>query len=157
MHPILWMKFMLDFVCMGFAKLRGTGKKRKLQNEIICLHRESNHRPFAFKPSALEHLAIGADNGLCLNSYNLKWHLMTPTRMSHSEIDIARCALELTVVQNLRFVLPMKMLSINFTERCINTQNHKQLDTCIVRHACWFHEIPLEIVSRFLTVCYLSR
>ena len=33
MHPFLWMYVMLDFICMGFTELRGTGSKQKSQNE----------------------------------------------------------------------------------------------------------------------------
>ena len=38
---------MLNFICIGFAKLRGTESKQKIQNEYI--NRESNRRPLAFQ------------------------------------------------------------------------------------------------------------
>ena len=36
-----WM-VMLDFIYMGSAVLFGTGRERKIQNEIICFQRDSN-------------------------------------------------------------------------------------------------------------------
>ena len=33
---------MLDFICMSTAELVGTGMERKIQNENICLQRDSN-------------------------------------------------------------------------------------------------------------------
>ena len=33
---------MLDFICNGFVDLFGTGRERKIQNENICLQRDSN-------------------------------------------------------------------------------------------------------------------
>ena len=33
MHLLLWMNVMLDFICMSFVKLSGTGSKHKNQNE----------------------------------------------------------------------------------------------------------------------------
>ena len=36
---------MLDFICNGSVDLFGTGRERKIQNENICLQRDSNpHR-----------------------------------------------------------------------------------------------------------------
>ena len=37
---------MLDFTCNGSVDLFGTGKERKIQNENVCLQRDSNpHHP----------------------------------------------------------------------------------------------------------------
>ena len=36
-HPLLWMNVMLDFICMFFAKLKATRRKRKIQNENLGL------------------------------------------------------------------------------------------------------------------------
>ena len=36
---------MLDFICNGSVDLFGTGRERKIQNENICLQRDSNPRP----------------------------------------------------------------------------------------------------------------
>ena len=33
---------MLDFICNGSVDLFGTGRERKIQNENICLQRDSN-------------------------------------------------------------------------------------------------------------------
>ena len=33
---------MLDFICNGFVDLFGTGRERKIQNENICIQRDSN-------------------------------------------------------------------------------------------------------------------
>ena len=38
---------------MVFAKLREMGSKGKVQNENMCLQRESNNRPLAFQHAAL--------------------------------------------------------------------------------------------------------
>ena len=38
---------MLDFICMGSADLFGTGRERKIQNENLCLQRDSNSRRHA--------------------------------------------------------------------------------------------------------------
>ena len=35
---------MLDFICIGSGELFGTDKERKIQNENMCLQRESNPR-----------------------------------------------------------------------------------------------------------------
>ena len=35
---------MLDFICMGSAKLFGTDRERKIQNENIFPERDSNQR-----------------------------------------------------------------------------------------------------------------
>ena len=35
---------MLDFICMYTAELFGMGKEQKIQNENICLQRDSNPR-----------------------------------------------------------------------------------------------------------------
>ena len=48
-HPLLWMNFMLDFMCMVFAELLSMGYKRKIQNDKVCLRRESNQRHLAFQ------------------------------------------------------------------------------------------------------------
>ena len=48
-HPLLWMNVMLDFICMVFAELLSTGYKRKIQNDKVCLRRESNQRPLAIQ------------------------------------------------------------------------------------------------------------
>ena len=43
---------MCDFICMGSAELWETGNKWKIQNENICLRRESNQWPLAFQMDA---------------------------------------------------------------------------------------------------------
>ena len=48
-NPLLWIYVMLDFICMVFAELSSTGYKRKIQNNNVCLRRESNQRPLAFQ------------------------------------------------------------------------------------------------------------
>ena len=40
---------MLDFICTGFARFCGTDMERKIKNENICLHRDSNPCPTAFE------------------------------------------------------------------------------------------------------------
>ena len=35
---------MLDFICMGFADLFGTGRERNILNQNICLQGDSNPR-----------------------------------------------------------------------------------------------------------------
>ena len=45
MHTLLWMNVMLNFMFMNFAELWTTVSKRKIQNENIWLHRESNQGP----------------------------------------------------------------------------------------------------------------
>ena len=54
MHLLLWMNAMLDFICLNFAKLWGTGRERKIQHENICLHRDSRQATFESLPSALD-------------------------------------------------------------------------------------------------------
>ena len=62
MHILLLMKVVLHFISMCFAQLWGTGNWRKIQNENICLHRESNLRLLAFQPGALDHVCGDADS-----------------------------------------------------------------------------------------------
>ena len=52
-HPLLWMNFMLDFICMVFAEMWTTFRMRNLQNDNFCLCRESNQRPFSFQRAPL--------------------------------------------------------------------------------------------------------
>ena len=52
---------MLYFICKGSTELYGTGNKRKIQNENICLRRESNKRPLPFQPDTLDSFATGTD------------------------------------------------------------------------------------------------
>ena len=40
-----WWKVMLDFIWMGSAGLFGTAREQKMQNENICLKRDSNQHP----------------------------------------------------------------------------------------------------------------
>ena len=44
-HPSLLMNVMLDLIFMVFVELLSTGYKRKIQNDNVCLRRESNKRP----------------------------------------------------------------------------------------------------------------
>ena len=43
-YDFRWMD-MLDFICNGSVDLFGTGRERKIQNENICLQRDSNLHP----------------------------------------------------------------------------------------------------------------
>ena len=43
-HPLPWMNVMLDCICMIFAELWSTKSKRKIQNDDVCVHRDSNRR-----------------------------------------------------------------------------------------------------------------
>ena len=52
-HHLLWMNVMLDFICMIFAELWSTESKRKIQNDNVCLHRDSNQRPLALQRDTL--------------------------------------------------------------------------------------------------------
>ena len=47
--PLLWMNVIRDFICIGFVKLSATGIQRKIQNDNMCLHAESNLRLLAFQ------------------------------------------------------------------------------------------------------------
>ena len=54
---------MLDFICNGSVDLFGTGRERKIQNENICLQRDSNPHnasPRQESHSALNHSATRA-------------------------------------------------------------------------------------------------
>ena len=42
-------KNVLDFICLFFTELLSTGYKRTIQNDNVCLWRESNQRPLAFQ------------------------------------------------------------------------------------------------------------
>ena len=44
MYLLLLTNVILDFICSGFAKLCGTGMERKMQNETLCIQRDSNTR-----------------------------------------------------------------------------------------------------------------
>ena len=57
---------MLDYIWIGFAELWATESKRKIQNENICLHRESNQRPIAFQRGASPHSAALTVNYMLL-------------------------------------------------------------------------------------------
>ena len=50
---------MLDFICIGFADLFGTGKERKIQNinASICIQRDSNPSPkFELMPTIVPNI-----------------------------------------------------------------------------------------------------
>ena len=57
MHLLLWMIVMFDSIFIGFAELSGTGNERKIHNENICLHRESNQGSLSFQPNVLDRSA----------------------------------------------------------------------------------------------------
>ena len=44
---------MLDFICMVFAELLSTEYERRIQNDNLCLRRESNQRPLVFQHGLL--------------------------------------------------------------------------------------------------------
>ena len=55
---------MLDFICNGSVDLFGTGRERKIQNENICLQRDSNPRPASPRQescSALDRISLLSD------------------------------------------------------------------------------------------------
>ena len=47
------MNFMLYFIYMVFAEMWTTFRKRKIQNDNVCLRRESNQRPLTFQRAPL--------------------------------------------------------------------------------------------------------
>ena len=52
-HPLLWMNVVLDFICMIFAEPWSTKRKRKIQNDDVCLRRDSNQRALALQCDTL--------------------------------------------------------------------------------------------------------
>ena len=56
---------MFDFICVVFDKLWAAESKRKIQNENMCLRRESNQRPFAFQRTALTTRLSGQLTACC--------------------------------------------------------------------------------------------
>ena len=48
----------LDLSYMDSIELCETGSKQKIQNENICLQRESNQIPLVFQAGALDHWAM---------------------------------------------------------------------------------------------------
>ena len=54
---LLWMDAMLDFICMGFAELWGTGTKQKCQTKNVC----SGIRTINHLPRKLDHWATLTD------------------------------------------------------------------------------------------------
>ena len=48
---------MLDFISIGLTELQGTGSNRQIQNENICLQRDTNPQPITLTIGALHHLA----------------------------------------------------------------------------------------------------
>ena len=91
MLPLLWMNVMLDFICMGFTELWGTGSKQKCQNENICLHREPNQRPLAYQSGACDRSAT--PTGCVLNSNTILAFNKTNTHdvQSMYQIDKVWC------------------------------------------------------------------
>ena len=57
---------MLDFICMVFAEMWAAESKRKIQNDNVCLHRESNQRSLAFQRVPSNYSAIGTVNNMLL-------------------------------------------------------------------------------------------
>ena len=59
---------MLDFIYMVFAELLSTGSKRKIQNDNVCLRRESNQRAATpcFPACPSNHSAIGVVDDMVL-------------------------------------------------------------------------------------------
>ena len=63
MHPLLWMNVVLDFICMGFTEESEASKKFKMKTH--GLHQQSNQRPHAFQPGALDRSAMLTVDKLC--------------------------------------------------------------------------------------------
>ena len=76
---VLWMSFMLGFICIGFAELWGKGSKRKIQNEKFEWKYTS---PAGFEPAtlgtetgALGRWATPTVVGLFFKSPTPLWHV----------------------------------------------------------------------------------
>ena len=61
-------------MCMVFIELWATGRKRKIQNENMCLRRESNQWPLAFQRVALTTRLEGGPNVPFSCRDSLKFH-----------------------------------------------------------------------------------
>ena len=66
-YDFRWMD-MLDFICNGSVDLFGTGRERKIQNENICLQRDSNPRPRQSTTGKLQRLRPLGHEGLMMIS-----------------------------------------------------------------------------------------
>ena len=66
---------MLDFICQGSVDLFGTGRERKIQNENICLQRDSN--PNHASPGQESHrLRLLGHEGLMVISGLMSYRIM---------------------------------------------------------------------------------
>ena len=63
LHPLLRITAWFNLYCLHRAI--GNGKQAKVQNENICLQRESNQRPLAFQRGASNHSAMMTVNDCC--------------------------------------------------------------------------------------------
>ena len=83
---------MLDFICMGFAKLFGTVRERKIQNENVWLQRDSNPRNATPRQVNQRFRPLGHD-GLIMMIYSLMsyrivgYKLIKPLRDNTCPID----------------------------------------------------------------------
>ena len=65
---------MLDFICNGSIELFGTGRERKIQNENICLHRDSNPHHASPRQESQRLRPLGHEGLMvisCLMSYGI--------------------------------------------------------------------------------------
>ena len=96
---------MLNFICNGSVDLFGTGRERKIQNENICLQRDSNLH-HASQRQESQRLRLLAHEGLMVFSglmsyrimgykFNKNCHVTTPVNLI-----MVTCVFELNVRQN---------------------------------------------------------
>ena len=92
---------MLDFICNAFVDLFGTRRDRKIQNENICLQRDSNAHHASPRQES-QRLRLLGHEGLIVNSglmfyrimeYNLKKNSYVTRRV---KLFMVSCVFELT-------------------------------------------------------------
>ena len=92
---------MLDFICNGSVDLFGTGRERTIQNENICLQRDSNPL-HARKVSALDGLMVISGLMSCrIMGYKFKKNCYVSTRVKFIMVP---CVFELNVRLNFHFL-----------------------------------------------------
>ena len=132
---------MLDFICNGSVDLFGTGRERKIQNENICLQRDSNPhhaspRQESQRLRPLSHEGLMAISGLIsyrIMGYTFKKYCYVTTRVN---LIMVTCVFELNVKLNFHFLSHCRFLvSIIIVYRTLHwVSNHNRFHTGIVTY-----------------------
>ena len=100
---------MLDFICNGSVDLFGTGREQKIQNENICLQRDSNPHHASSRQESQRLRPLGNDGMMVISGlmsyrvmgYKFKKKSYVTTRVN---LIMVTCVFELNVRINFHFL-----------------------------------------------------